>query len=411
MDKQTPEFESRLRRPFWLKGVNQIWSWTYPLGSRIRLDKDSVIRIARKRAGLTDLGQDFWDEPLERLIRSIKEEACLNPVGLFISRERLVNLLINRLRAEHCFSENPEILEQPLYPVWLISGLQRTGTTKLQRLLAADPDNRSLLSWEALNPAPVAKSPDPRIKMARTSEKALKFLSPGFFAIHPVEHNAPEEDVLLLDVSFMSTTAEATMHVPSYASWLEKADQSPAYDYSVKLLKLLQWQRPAKRWILKSPHHLEFLEVISRKYDQVQVLWTHRDVKECIPSFLSMLAFSRHIFSDQVSIADIKEHWLRKFGFMLSNAISFRDSRDNSKYFTDISYRDFIKDPLTTLEKIYSPNELSEDLRAKFQIANDTNPPNKYGAHRYQMEDFGLEAQDLEYQDYSDFLARIYLKN
>ena len=68
----------------------------------------------------------------------------------------------------------------------------------------------------------------------------------GFFSIHPVEYEAPEEDILLLDVSFMSTTPEATMQVPSYASWLEETDQSPAYEYMVKLLKILQWHQPAR---------------------------------------------------------------------------------------------------------------------------------------------------------------------
>ena len=82
-------------------------------------------------------------------------------------------------------------------------------------------------------------------------------MAPGFFAIHPVEHQAQEEDILLLDVSFMSTTPEATMQVPAYAAWLEQTDQSLAYAYGAKLLKLLQWQRSAKYWVLKSPHHLD----------------------------------------------------------------------------------------------------------------------------------------------------------
>ncbi len=68
-------------------------------------------------------------------------------------------------------------------------------------------------------------------------------MTPGFFAIHPVEHLAPEEDILLLDVSFLSTTPEATTHVPSYSGWLEKTDQSLAYDYGSRLIDVcLQWQ-------------------------------------------------------------------------------------------------------------------------------------------------------------------------
>ena len=206
----------------------------------------------------------------------------------------------------------------------LVIGLQRTGTTKLQRLLASDPDNRAVLSWEALNPAPIKgddTSGKERIKAAKTSVKALKYMSPGFFAIHPIEYDAPEEDVLLLDVSFLSQTAEATMHVPSYASWLEETDQSVAYEYMVRLLKLLQWQRPAKRWVLKTPHHLEFLDLVHKHFDDVQYIWTHRNVYECVPSFLSMVSYSRRLFSNAVDPQQVAKHWVRKNGYMLSKAL------------------------------------------------------------------------------------------
>ncbi len=185
---------------------------------------------------------DFREEPLDRLIDSINHEAELHPVGRFITRERLTGLLAIRLRAENWFKKYPEILEQELYPVSLICGLQRTGTTKLHRLLAADPDNRVLSSWEALNPVPLNEDPNEtakRMKAARISEKALRLMAPGFFSIHPVEYEKPEEDILLLDTTFLSTTPEATMHVPSYAAWLEQTDQSYAYQYTAKLLKLL----------------------------------------------------------------------------------------------------------------------------------------------------------------------------
>ncbi len=144
-----------IKMPWWFRALNSTWKATYPLGTEGKLDKDSLIRSAKKSSGLDDLGKDFWDEPLDRMLRSINEEANLHPVGMFISKERIINLLKNRLRAEYYFKKHPEILEQELYPVWMIAGLQRTGTTKLQRLLNADPDNRVMASWEAINPAPI----------------------------------------------------------------------------------------------------------------------------------------------------------------------------------------------------------------------------------------------------------------
>jgi hypothetical protein len=383
------------QQPAWFTAINSVWKTTYPLGTKSNLEIESLKKAAQKATGLSDFG-DFWEEPLKVMLKSINEEAQLHPIGQFITRERIVNLLSVRLRAEDYFKKYPEILAQELYPCMVIVGLQRTGTTKLQRLLAADPDNRAILSWEALNPAPVkedTKTGGERIKIAKMSVKALKFMSPGFFAIHPVEFEAPEEDVLLLDVSFLSTTTEATMNVPSYAAWLEKTDQSPAYEYMVKLLKLLQWQRPAKRWVLKTPHHLEFLPSVEKYFGEVQFIWTHRNVQECIPSFLSMVSYARILFSKEVEQKDVAKHWVRKNGFMLEKALNYRAKNSAKTLFTDISYKALINDSISAIEQIYADRgeSISPQLKAVFQKSNKENPKGKYGVHQYKLADFGID--------------------
>jgi hypothetical protein len=373
---------------------------SYPLGTEIRLEKDELIRTARKRSGLHDLGKDFWDEPLDHLLYSLNNEAALHPIGRYISRERLINLLSVRLRAEWWFKKEPAILEQELYPVLMIMGLQRTGTTKLQRMLATDPDNRVLYSWEAINPVPFQgelKDNAKRIKIARTSERALRIMAPGFFAIHPVEHLQPEEDILLLDVTFLSTTPEATTHVPSYSAWLEKTDQSLAYHYGVKLLKILQWQRPGKRWVLKSPHHMEFLQLAERIYGNVHFLWTHRDIKQCVPSFLSMVGHSRVLFSNDVDLESVARHWSRKIGYILTRGMQFRMKPGKDNYFTDIVYDRFIEDPMPDLDKIYSNlGGINQNLRNILLKSHHDNPQGKYGKHQYSLQDFDLTVHELE---------------
>jgi hypothetical protein len=311
----------------------------------------------------------------------------------------MINLLSVRLRAEHWFRMHPEILDQELHPPLVIVGLQRTGTTKLHRLLSADPDNRVLKSWEAINPAPLQKSlngSEKRIRAAKASEKALRKMAPGFFAIHPVEFSAPEEDILLLDVTFLSTTPEAITHVPSYASWLERTDQSYAYEYGGRLLKFLQWQQPGKRWILKSPHHLEFLPLIEKYYGQPQFLWTHRELAECIPSFLSMVCHSRSIFSDRVKMEDVARHWVRKTNYMLDKGIAYRTMAGNENKFTDILYKDLVSDSMGELEKVYGGyGGIPEALAQQFRVAEIENPKGKYGVHEYGLEEFGLTRDGL----------------
>ncbi len=399
------------RRPGWVNALNTVWKSSYIFGTESRLDKDSLIKAARKTTGLSDLGPDFPEEALQRLLASIREEADLHPLGRFITRQRLINLLAVRLRAEDLFKKHPEILEQPLYPVMLVIGLQRTGTTKLQRLLAADPDNRALLSWEAMNPTPIngdVKEGKERIKLARTSEKGLRVISPAFFAIHPVEHLAPEEDVLLLDVSFMSQTAEATMRVPSYAAWLEKTDISPAYAYMVKLLKLLQWQRPGKRWVLKTPNHLEFLDLTDKYFTDVQYIWPHRNIYKSIPSFLSMVSHASAIFSNQVDVQKITAHWVRKSGYMLDKALSFLNEKNNSSQFTHLFYESLVKDTMGVMQQIYDDRgePFTPELEKIFKEADNRNARGKYGQHVYALEDFGIDESyiDRYTKEYRKFL-------
>lgn len=398
-------------QPLWVRAINRIWRTSYPLGTKIVLEKDDLIRRARKITGLNDLGPDFRDEPLNRMLLSMNEEAGLSPAGRFISRERIVNLLSVHLRATEYFKRFPEILTQDLYPVWIIVGLQRTGTTKLQRLLAADPDNRVLPSWEAINPVPLAPPPSPpprlgrgsgggadkRIRIARTAVKAVKYLSPDFFAIHPLDAELPEEDVLLLDVSFMSTTTEAMMDVPSYSSWLESADQSPAYAFYAKLLRLLQWLRPARRWVLKSPHHLEFMDLINRQIPDVTFIWPHRSIYESIPSFLSMLTYNHMIFSESVNPHRIAERWIRKTGYVLEKALQFREEDKTPGRFVDIFYRDLVTDSSRELEKIYwLRGGVNPELKERFERHELEHPHRKHGIHSYELSDFNVTKKDID---------------
>ena len=431
------------RSPAWFRAINLCWKGSYFLGTKIRLDKDDLIRSARKVTGLQDFGADFNDEPLERLLRAANEEANLHPIGRFITHERFVSLLSIRLRAEYYFKKYPQILEQELYPAWIIVGLQRTGTTKLQRLLAEDPDHRVIPSWEVINPIPidlglydlssshkVTKSqshkaigslsypltnlpvyPNPkdkRVAIANNSVKALKFISPGFFAIHPIDAMQPEEDILMLDVSFMSTTPEAMMHVPSYAQWLENTDQSEAYAFAAKLLKFLQWINPAKRWVLKTPHHLEFPHLIEKHFGKVHFLWPHRELQESVPSFLSMVAYNRMIFSDQVNEQQVADHWVRKIGYMLEKALEYRHKPGNDEKFTDIYYKKFITDSSEELAKIYNLNGgLTPELLERFSRHETEHPHRKHGIHQYSILDFGLTEADIENRtgSYRKFIA------
>ena len=369
--------------------------------ARTPLSEASLTAAARRESGLHPFVDESFREPLRRLLASLQEEAQLHPLGRMLLRQSLVRALVNRLRLEDLCDRHPEIREQPVREPVFVLGLQRTGTTLLHRLLTCEPALRPLLSWEALNPAPFPGVPmqgarDPRMRLAEIAERGLRYLAPEFFAIHPVEAHAPEEDVLLLDLSFASPTADATLRVPRYSAWLRDTDQRPAYRYFRRTIQLLLWQRPG-RWLGKTPHHLENLDVLLDVFPDAKIIHTHRDPVRVVASFCSMMAHGRAIFSDRVDPCEVGAQLADKAVRAVTRAISLRD-RSASHAFLDVAYADLLADPLKETRRIYDFLGMSvlPATEASMQRWIAANPQNKRGVHRYRLEDFGLDRAQLE---------------
>jgi hypothetical protein len=389
----------RPHRPAPLRWANLLGQGLSRLGLEADLRPERLLAAAERRHRLSDFGDSSFLEPMRRLLASIEREARLHPIGRLITRERLIGVLGNRLRAQALFHRHPEILELELAPPIVVTGLQRTGTTLLHRLLAADSGTRAIASWEAVNPAPFPENGrrngrDPRFAIAARSEQALRYLAPDFFAIHPVEADAPEEDSILLDFSFLSPVAEATLRVPSYSRWLDAQDLRPAYSYLVRLLKLLAWQRGPRRLVLKTPAHLPYLDLLLAAMPGARIVHTHRDPSATLPSYCSMIAHGRGIFSDAIDPVAIGEELLGKQSRMLLRALELRRASPALEaQILDLDYRELVADPLAALQQIYTFAGIpfSERTRAAIEGALARNRKDRFGRHRYALADFGLD--------------------
>lgn len=366
------------------------------------LDPASLMAAAEEATGLLDFGEPSFREPLRMLVDAIGAEADLHPLGRIITRTRLVSTLANRARIEEQYRRRPEIADVSVSRPIVIAGLQRTGTTLLHRMLASDRRLRALASWEAISPAPLDPNggPDAREARANQSELALGYLAPDFFAIHPVEASAPEEDVLLLDLSLRSTVAEATLRVPSFSHWLEGQDQTPAYRALERAMKLLLFQRsPGKdaRWVLKTPHHLEWLDVLFSVFPDATVVWTHREPRETIPSFCSMVAHGRGVFSDHVDPREVGSHWSRKIQRMVERGMAAREAA-GERHFVDVRYEDLVRDPIGEARRIYAAADLAFERETEDAMKDLLKKQRKdrFGKHVYRAEDFGLTSEGID---------------
>lgn len=395
------------RRPLFARAAN------FALGSA-PLDTPGLLAAARQRTGLSDFGDPAFEEPLGVLLAAFDREARLHPLGRSILRGRALAMLENRLRLEALHRAHPEIGRIEIARPIVIAGLQRTGTTVLHRLLAADPAARALLSWEALNPVPLpgegARGNFRRRALSKLAEVGLARLAPDFFAIHPVEADAPEEDILLLDHAFMSQAPEATAHVPSYARWLETHDVAPSYRFLRRALQALAWQRPGEHWVLKTPHHMEFLAELLTVFPDAVIVQTHRDPHATMGSFCSMVAHGRGVFSDHVDAREVGSHWLRKVRRMIDRSIAVRDAGRQAS-FVDVSYYDVLADPIAEVRRIYEHAGLTLTNAAEGALREVVARvvQNRYGRHAYRTRDFGLSPARIE-ETFGDYRARFAIR-
>jgi len=372
------------------------------LGRLIRpsFDPDDLMAAAAKKEGLGDFGDGSFRAPLEVLVDAIEREAHLHPLGARITRERLVGALRNRLRHQAWHRAHPGVREADLPAPVVITGLQRTGTTLLHRLLASDPRLRAMLSWEAMNPAPLKDEPEGspwRKAEAQRAEKGLAYLAPDFFAVHPVQSDAPEEEIVLLDHSFYSTVPEAILRVPTYSAWLEERDQTPGYQYLKDALSMLGHGGPEERWLLKTPHHLEYIDTLFAVFPGTKVIHTHRDPIETLGSFCSMVAHGRGVFSDAIDPLEIGRDWGRKTGRMVARAMDSRTRLDDAS-FHDVMYSDLIADPMGEVERIYAflGMSLPGHVLAKIEETRTRSPQHRHGKHVYSLDAFGLDEPKID---------------
>src|SRR5262249_53382056 len=88
------------------------------------------------------------------LCRSLRDEANLHWFGRLNVYNLLVTGLSSLLRVEQQFATDPTLAHEPLIPPLIVTGIPRSGTTFLHRLLAAEPQAASISLSRHIFPLP-----------------------------------------------------------------------------------------------------------------------------------------------------------------------------------------------------------------------------------------------------------------
>lgn len=380
-----------------------------------RFETESVLDAARARTGLEDFGDDDFLEPLQVLLDSLDREARLSPIGRATQHARIVGSLATRLSAQDYFARHPEILEEEIQAPLVIVGLARTGSTMLHRLLSADPEVYSVRWWECRSPAPYPGSDwreaDPRIPDAHAEVEAILESTPILRTMHPWDAEGPDEEIMLIEHSFLSTVPESGAHVPSHRDYVTRHDLRAGYDYMKRMLQFLQWQKrqsgqDRQRWVLKAPFHLAYIEHLIRLFPDVRFVQTHRDPVETTPSISSMYSALWTLGSDEVDKHVVGHQCLERWSWALGRCLASRDAGAEDR-FIDVLYDENRRHPMRSIERIYEFIDRPFTAAARHAMARwgEDNRRDKRGAHAYQLEEFGLTRAAIE-QAFAEYSAR-----
>jgi hypothetical protein len=233
----------------------------------------------------------------------------------------------------------------------------------------------------------------------------------GFNRIHPVGASLPEECLVIFSYSFLSYQFETTHRLPSYLDWLEVQDLRPAYETHRRFLQHLQWRCPGERWVLKAPAHMFDFEALFSTYPDACVVMTHRDPVEVTASNASLTATLRTAFSDHVDPFEVGPECSQRWAEAIGRALRSRDRGcAPAERFLDLYYVDLLADPIGSVRKVYDSFDLAfpEGLEERIREFLRRNPKDRFGKHRYSLEEFGLNIEE-EKKRYADYRQRFRL--
>jgi hypothetical protein len=346
-----------LAEPRFSAEAQQILDMMAAMAPECALDADALHDKASADTGLNDFGPDDYRERLDVYLAALREIGGLHGAGVVNFYGQLLQLLKNRLLLTDLLSRHPEIDDIELQPPVVIAGLPRTGTTHLHNLLAAPPTFRTMPYWESVEPFPLPQEagiePDPRRTRMDVAVSVINMVMPHFALMHEMTTDHVHEEIQLLANDVSTMLFETLGEVPRWRDYYRTHDQTPHYEYLARQLKAMQFLRGGRRWLLKSPQHLEQVPVLDRVFPGSIVAFTHRDPVPVALSMIAMITYSARMHRSPVPVEQIAESWIDRLDQMLTALVRDRDTIGPERSI-DIRFNDFMADELGVAGRAYA---------------------------------------------------------
>ena len=372
------------------------------------------LAAASAETGLMDFGDEEFREGLEHFVESTNNDVRLTPTGAAVFHGEIHGMLVNRLRFADDLKTHPEILDEELSDPIIVMGLPRTGTTKLQRMLATDPGLQSVKVWQTIFPARfpgvAPGAVDPRIDAARQAYAMLMQLAPDMNQIHPSQISDPEEEIFLQLLSFRSLANYMAHPAHGYYRWAQTQSLRGTYAFTKQMLQYLQWQDGGRRdrpWILKTPVHIGNVDLLNEHFPKATYVFTHRDVQQVVPSFCRLVETFWRVKTDAIDPNLIGQFVMNVWADEMSKHLALRDRLGARIQFYDVPYVQVKDEAVTVIREIYR-RACREFVPAREQAIKAWEADHAYARHgrnHYTLAQYGLTGGMID-QVYLEYRRR-----
>jgi hypothetical protein len=353
----------------------------------------SIIDELHERAvvatgGLSDFGDDDYLDGLGVLMEAVDS----SPHAGDALRQRTAGMttavLVGRLSSQAGWTSRPDVRVQSLPPQVVIVGLPRSGTTALHQMLAADSQFQWIPNWLAWRP----RVRPPRDQWADDplhGAQVARYAQAGPNPLHDIGPDDPEECLMVMVQSFVSMMFVSSLPVPAYHQWFLAQDERPSFRRYADNLRLIGADAPEQPWLLKNPSHTFGMAALLETFPDARIVHIYRDPAASIVSGCSLIT-STAGGPGSFTPEELGAHRLRTWALAAERMDAAREGHEER--FVDVDYRDFVRDALAVGRNVYGALgiDFTPDVETAMRQWSEGRPKDRFGAHRYRAEDFGL---------------------
>lgn len=348
---------------------------------------------AEQRGRSSEDVRDFR-ERLNALCDAALAEAQLNALGKTMAHGQIVRVIKQRLGLGKLWSNRPDLLETELAPPIIVVGQMRSGTTRIHRLLAADPAHSATRFCDSWNPVP--RNPDMRPLWGGMMLAMARKLDPWIDALHPMGSQHAEEELGWLASALGHSTYDTQWHVPSFARFCEARDATQVYHEFARILRTDAAHHGNAHLprVMKVPQFAEELPALLAQFPDARLIVSRRNDKEVLRSSVSVVANQMTIQSDNVDLEWIESEWRRKLKLRSSRVEATLAGFDGAV--ADVHFDELGTDWESEITRIYDELdiELTSEARAAMAKEMASSEGGAHSAHAAQMQ--GFEASEAD---------------